>query len=419
MSSPLRVCLDARVIPGKSGGLEQFIIGMANGLSSLRDGDEEYLFLVNQECADWITPYLGGACRLLIAQGSGARRWRRSVISVPAVRHAWDWLSPFFGPATVSLPVSDGTVERAGVEVMHMTLQLGFLTDLPTIYHPHDLQYMHLPQYFSRRRRLTSDVYLRTLSERANLVAVASSWCKQDVMRQYGIAEEKIAVVPLAPASSTYAPPTAQDIETVSSLFSLPPAFVFYPAQTWPHKNHISLLKALAWLRDRRGIVVPFVSSGFCNDFFPTIQAAIRELRLDAQVKFLGFVSTLQMQCLYTLSRCVVIPTKFEAASFPLWEAFLAGVPAACSNVTSLPEQAGDAALIFDPENIEQIAKAIETLWINESLRADLSARGRAKVAQFSWNTTARTFRSHYRRLANRDQTDEDHLLLCTASPAI
>ena len=197
MSSPLRVCLDARVIPGKSGGLEQFIIGMANGLSSLRDGDEEYLFLVNQECADWITPYLGGACRLLIAQGSGARRWRRSVIPVPAVRHAWDWLSPFFGPATVSLPVSDGTVERAGVEVMHMTLQLGFLTDLPTIYHPHDLQYMHLPQYFSRRRRLTSDVYLRTLSERANLVAVASSWCKQDVMRQYGIAKEKIAVVPL------------------------------------------------------------------------------------------------------------------------------------------------------------------------------------------------------------------------------
>ena len=219
--------------------------------------------------------------------------------------------------------------------------------------------------------------------------------------------------------SSTYAPPTAQDIETVSSLFSLPPAFVFYPAQTWPHQHHISLLKALAWLRDRRGIVVPFVSSGFCNDFFPTIQAAIRELRLDAQVKFLGFVSTLQMQCLYTLSRCVVIPTKFEAASFPLWEAFLAGVPAACSNVTSLPEQAGDAALIFDPENIEQIAKAIETLWINESLRADLSARGRAKVAQFSWNTTARTFRSHYRRLANRDQTDEDHLLFCTASPAI
>ena len=75
--------------------------------------------------------------------------------------------------------------------------------------------------------------------------------------------------------------------------------------------------------------------------------------------------------------------------------------------------------LNFDPENIEQIAKAIETLWINESPHGDLSARGRAKVAQFRWNTTARTFRSHYRRLANRDQTDEDHLLLCTASPAI
>lgn len=313
MSGPLRVCLDARVLPGKSGGLEQFVIGLANGLSSLCDGDEEYLFLVNEECGDWITPYLGGACRLLILQGSRAQRLRRSVISAPAVRYAWDWLSPFFGQATVSLPVSDGTVERAGVEVMHMTLQLGFLTDLPTIYHPHDLQYIHLPQYFSRRQRLTSDAYLRTLSHRANLVAVASSWCKQDVMRQYGIAEEKIAVIPLAPASSAYASPTARDMEAVKSLFLLPPSFVFYPAQTWPHKNHIALLSALAWLRDRRGIVVPFVSSGFCNDFFPTIKAVICELGLEAQTKFLGFVTALQLQCLYALSRCVVIPTKFES----------------------------------------------------------------------------------------------------------
>jgi glycosyltransferase involved in cell wall biosynthesis len=419
MSGPLRVCLDARVFPGRSGGLEQFVIGMASGLSSLRDGDEEYLFLVNEGSGDWITPYLGGACRLLVAQDSQARRWRQSFLSVPAVRSAWDWLSPFLGPATVSLPVSDGTVERAGVEVMHMTLQLGFLTDLPTIYHPHDLQYMHLPQYFSRRRRLATDVYLRTLSRRANMVAVASSWCKQDVIREYGIAEKKIAVIPLAPASSAYAPPTAQDVESVKSQFSLPPAFAFYPAQTWPHKNHIALLRALALLRDRRGIVVPFVSSGFCGDFFPKIQAVVRELGLESQAKFLGFVPNLQLQCLYTLSRCVVIPTKFEAASFPLWEAFLAGVPAACSNVTSLPQQAGDAALIFDPENIEQIAEAIEMLWTNESLRAELVRRGRANVAQFSWSTTAKTFRSHYRRLAHRDLTDEDRSLICTTSNVI
>lgn len=419
MRRPLRVCLDARVNPGKSGGLEQFLIGMASGLSSLQDGDEEYVFLVNDFSSSWITPFLGRAYRVLKIRDSSARKLRKSIAAKPFIRRAWDWLTPYIGDATVRVPRSDGTIEQAQVDVMHLTLQIGFLTDIPSIYHPHDLQYLHLPQFFSRRQRLAASVFQRTLSERARIVAVSSTWCKQDVMHQYGITSEKVKVVPLAPASSAYSEPAAAEMDGVQSRLSLPDSFVFYPAQTWQHKNHIGLLKALRWIRDQRGLSIPFVSSGFKNSFFPVIEKTVRRLGLESQVTFAGFVAPAELKCLYSKCRCVVIPTKFEAASFPLWEAFLAGAPAACSNVTSLPQQAGNAALIFDPDNIEEMATAIYRLWTDEPLRQKLIALGRARVAQFSWDATARLFRAYYRYLGNRDLTEQDHTLLASNSNLI
>ena len=105
------------------------------------------------------------------------------------------------------------------------------------------------------------------------------------------------------------------------------------------------------------------------TDYFQEIQKRTVRLGLSDQIHFLGFVSSLELQCLYRLCRCVVIPTRFEAASFPLWEAFYAGSPAACSNVTSLPKQAGNSAMIFDPENTMEMAGIIQRLWADEKLR--------------------------------------------------
>lgn len=96
----------------------------------------------------------------------------------------------------------------------------------------------------------------------------------------------------------------------------------------------------------------------------------------------------------------------------PLLEAFLAGAPAACSNVTCLPELAGDAALLFDPGSPSEIAEAIRRLWTDGVLRATLADRGRRNVSHFTWEHTARIFRAHYRRLANRQLSEQDHALL-------
>ena len=407
--TPLRICLDARVGGGAAGGTQQFVIGLASGLGRL-EGDEQYLFLAHPGSGAWLEPYLGANSRVLDLP-LPPRRWTAAIgDAFPMVNRLYGALFPHRSGAAI--PHSDGTIERAGARVMHFTQQWGFRTEVPSIYHPHDLQHLHLPDLFDEPARKRREVFYRGLCEQAAVVAVSSSWVKDDVVDHYGLAPEKVQVVPLAPAIGAYPDPTHEDLARVSARLSLPLAFGFYPAQTWPHKNHLGLLEALALLRDRHGVSIPFLFSGHQNEFFPTIEGRARALGLTEAVRFLGFVTPLEMQCLYRLCRCVVIPTRFEAASFPLWEAFLAGAPAACSAVTSLPRQAGDAALLFDPDRAEEIADALKRLWTEPSLREELVRRGRRNVARFSWDRTARLFRAHYRRLGGQEPTEEDRALL-------
>jgi glycosyltransferase involved in cell wall biosynthesis len=304
-----------------------------------------------------------------------------------------------------------------GVQLVHFTMQQAFLTSVPSIYHPHDLQHIHLPEFFSPAQREAREATYRTYCQQASMVAVSSSWSREDVASHFGLADGKVRVVPLAPATEIYAIPVETDLAEVRRRLRLPDAFAFYPAQTWPHKNHIGLVKALAEVRQRYGVNIHLVCSGTLTPFLPKIEQCIEALGVRDLVHFVGHVSALDLQCLYRLSRCVVIPTRFESASFPLWEAFTARKPAACSDVTSLPAQAGEAALIFDPTDTHAMACAVYRLWTDEPLRSRLIERGVARVAQFSWERTARTFRAHYRRILGTQLSQEDVELI--ASPPL
>lgn len=414
----LRVCLDARLTSGTVGGVEQVIIGLAYGLSQLNDGDEEYFFLTNPSAQEWLEPYLGGPCRALRAAaalkqpGGGRTLLGRAR---PFLRDAFHHLSPILGRSSVPIPRSDGTIERNAIDVMHFTVQRAFLTDVPNLYQVYDLQHLHLRHFFTPRERLAREIQERTYCDKASLVAVMSSWGKEDLIRQYGVPDSKVVVVPFAPTLDAYARPSDSELVATRRKYSLPDQFILYPSQTWAHKNHIGLLESLAILRDRQHIIVPLVCSGRRNDFFPHIERRMRDLGLSDQVRFLGFVSPLELQCLYQLCRCLAFPTKFEGFGIPLLEAFWAGVPAASSNVTCLPDLGGDAALYFDPDSVEEIAQAIYRVWTDEQLRMTLAERGRRRVAGFSWGRTARLFRAHYRRVAKRGITEEDSELLASA----
>ena len=415
MNQQPRICIDARLDPGFSGGVEQVVIGLAKGLSALTDGNEEYYFLTHTGADDWLLPYLGSRCHLLHSRRGWQRTWRRAVASrFPLARKVLEKIGSLAVERAIDIPRSNGTIEKAGIDLMHFTFQAAFLTDIPSIYHPHDLQHIHLPEYFSDYERRGRTALYRCFSEQARMVAVSSSWVRQDLAENLDIPLGKTAVIPLAPSTEAYTSPSTDELKQVRQKFGLPDAFAFYPAQTWPHKNHLRLVEAAAILKESLGLQVPLVFSGRQGDFYSTLEKRIGELGLSDQVRFTGFVTPLELQSLYRLCRCVVIPTKFEAASFPLWEAFLAGAPTACSNVTSLPRQAGDAALVFDPDDAQAIATCIHRLWEDDDLRLTLAERGRNNVSRFTWKQTASGFRAHYRRILGLEMTDEDHAFVNT-----
>ena len=410
--SRLRVCIDARMETGVLGGVEQVVIGLADALSGL-DGPEEYLFLTTAGKDEWLRPYLSGPCRAMPVGQPPAwalRRYKlRDLLSkgLPFIRPPLS-----VPPAPRDVMVSDGTVEWADADVVHFPCQMAFLTRIPSIYHPHDLQHLHLPELFPARDIELREAWYRAFCDQAELVVMMTSWGRRDLLAHYDLPPEKVAVVPWGPVTDAYPDPTGADLAATRSTLELPERFLFYPGQTWPHKNHEGLLAALALIRERHGETPPLVCSGHRNELQPKLERRAEELGLQDSVRFVGFVEPLRLRCLYQLATAVLFPSRFEGWGMPVTEAFSLGVPVACSNTTSLPEVAGDAALLFDPESAEEIAEAAWSLWTDAQLRADLIDRGRRRAAAFNFDQAARTFRAHYRRIAGRRLSDEDRELI-------
>lgn len=392
MSQTIKVCVDARLKSGYFGGVEQFIIGLAHGLTQLSPSGVDIKYLVEEGEDAWLIPHVNSPEQFIYTSRSiqpnltGWRSWVKR--HLPMVRRWWheSRLSP------VSIPRSDGTIEQHEVDVMHFTKQDAFLTDVPTIYQPHDLQHLHLPEFFTPREQRAHEKRYRIFCQRAGKIVVASQWVKEDLIEQYDLSQEKVEIIRYAPPLSTYRDVTTSDLQSVTQTYDLPEAFIFYPAQTWAHKNHLRLLEAIHKLRIEHGVRVSFVSTGTKNSHFDNVWKKVEALKMEDQVHFLGFVSPTTLYSLYKLATLVVIPTLFEAGSFPMWEAFLAGTPVACSNVTSLPDQAGDAAVIFDPYDVSSIAEAIHLLWSTNDTRARLVEAGTKRVADLSWLKTAEQF---------------------------
>jgi glycosyltransferase involved in cell wall biosynthesis len=409
--SALRVCIDARLGSGQFGGVQQVVIGVASGLSRLSDGDEEYLFLTYPEHEDWLLPYLGGPCGVLHPRPSYVRRRTGAIARGLAER------VPAIGPR-FSVRGSDGTIEAAEVDVVHFPFQDAFTTEVPSVYQPHDLQHLHLPELFSGWHYRRREKIYRTHCQRAEAVVTMTSWGRRDFIESYGLPEEKVWVVPGASVLPEYPAPSAEDLDELRARHSLPAGYLFYPAQPWPHKNHELLLEALALIHERSGTAIPLVCSGADAGAFHQVRDRAIDLGLGPTTFFPGFVDPRELRGLYELATALVFPSRFEGWGLPVCEAFSAGLPVASSTSTGLPELVGDAGLLFDPDSTEQIADAVQRLWTDDGVRRDLTERGRKRSERFSWDRTARLFRAHYRRIGGQSLAEEDRILLAAPPPA-
>jgi glycosyltransferase involved in cell wall biosynthesis len=417
----LRVAIHIAVVQGVAGGTAQSTQGLISSLGKL-EGPERYLLAVSSgDEVEWVQRHLGPNQEIVYRN---APRRRAAMHPPPAgggrvkalVRPAIERVRQVVGRFTPQWPrvsLSDGFYESLGCDVVHFPTQPFVLCALPTIYNPHDLQHLHYPQFWTAEDLAWRETVYRAGCNYANTVAVGSEWIKQDVVRQYGLHPDKVQVIPWAPPTAQYAPIDAVHLEDARRRLALPETFALYPAVTWPHKNHLRLFDALAELRDRRGLVVNLICTGArWERHWPALERRIAELNLAAQVRFPGFLSEADLRAVYRLAQFLVLPTLFEADSCPIYEAWAEGLPVASSNHTALPDQVGDAGLLFDAADVNAIADAVQRMATDERLRSDLVARGHRRVRHFDWTRTAKAYRALYRRAARIPLSEEDRWLL-------
>lgn len=252
---------------------------------------------------------------------------------------------------------------------------------VPYVFTLHDLQEKYYPQNFSLAQRIWRHATNRLLINRAAAVICESNYVKQDIVKFFGAQENNIFVVPAPPAIShqdySFSPEQLSDIRR---KYRLPEKYLFYPAQFWPHKNHLRLVQAFARLRQKFPDCC-LVLTGKKREDYGKVFHLIHELGVEHNVVHIEHVAQADLAAIYQLSTAVVIPTLFESISIPAYEAFTFGSPVCISNVVALPEQVGDAALLFTPTSVDEIAECMDKILSCEALRGQLIARGKARVA--------------------------------------
>lgn len=428
MKEPIRIAINAQIPPQKgSGGVEQGLIGLVSALGKLERDPEEYVVIGPWPEPDWLRPFLGANQRIVRGPRPCHRRARGTAL-LGRFKHTLGPLRPLVGAIWRSLfsvssqqspclwpeaSISDGFYENLGCDIIHFPFQNLVLCALPFIYNPHDLQHVHYPQFFKPSEITWRDTIYRAGCHLAHTIVVGSHWIKQDVIGHYRVDPDKVQVIPWASPTQAYPAPSPAVLAAVQEMYQLRLPFAYYPAVTWEHKNHLRLLEALAYLRDRKGRIVRLVCTGKCYPgLWPHIEERLRALNLNEQVQFLGMVPPTDLRAIYRLSQFVIFPSLFEGGALPMFESWLESTPLACSTATMLPEQAGDAALLFEPCSIPAIADAIQRMATDANLRAELVRRGQQRLQDFSWERTAKAYRAVYRRAAGRSLSEEDRWIL-------
>lgn len=251
-------------------------------------------------------------------------------------------------------------------------------TSKPYAFTLHDLQEKYYPGNFTLLQKCWREFTNRFLIRNAAAVICESQYVKQDIVRYYSPPSEKIHVIPAPPAISGHSA-AASEIEIIKNKYSLPNKYFFYPAQFWPHKNHERLILAFSSIATELP-EAQLVLTGKKRNEYPRIHSLIKQLGLQQRVVHIEYVAQEDMPVIYQLAHAAIIPTLFESISIPAYEAFFMGVPVCISNVVAIPEQVGDAALLFSPTSIGEMASCMKQIWEDQSLRDRLVANGRARL---------------------------------------
>ena len=254
----------------------------------------------------------------------------------------------------------------------------------------HDLGYLYYPEAHRPLDRLYLDLSTRYNARAATHLIADSSATKRDLIERYGIEPGKITVVYPGYDNTVFQPARDEEaIEAVKARYGIAGDYALFVGTLQPRKNLIRLIEAFSNLQYPISNI-QLVIAGKKGWLYWEIFRRVKELGLEGSALFPGYIAADDLPALLSGASLFVFPSLYEGFGLPVLEAMACGTPVVCSNISSLPEVAGDAALLVDPLDVEELAAAMERVLGDESLRAELIERGFEQVSKFSWERCAR-----------------------------
>jgi glycosyltransferase involved in cell wall biosynthesis len=350
----IHVAIDARLPDKGQGGVQQVIRSLAEGFQLIENSDvkRSWIFYKGTEWWEGVFPQEDNL--IVINPPFG----KISIFVANKAPRLLSLIYPILSIFKSQKPPFDDQLSALCVDVVHMPFQDGFVTKLPYIYHPHDLQHEYFPEYFSRSQRNHRNTTWKKLATEAKIVMAASVFVKNDLMNFWGIPIEKIRVIPVPPPTRTF------NTQTINPYREL--SYCIYPAVFWPHKNHFVLVHAIKKLL----LSTPSakcVFAGSSGSEEKKVRKLVRRLGLSDSIYFIGHVPESHYGPILRDSKTVVIPSLFEAMSLTVMDALMLGKSVVCSDIDAFKLHESKNVVFFDPKSSSDLASKLEAVFDCES----------------------------------------------------
>jgi glycosyltransferase involved in cell wall biosynthesis len=358
------------LVPGQVGGSETYTTRLLSGLAE-RSSELDYTLFVLPQFAE-AHPELASTFKHAFAPITG--QWRSFRV---AGENSW----------------LIAQCRRRNIDLLHHAGgTMPFLRGTRRVLTIHDLQYLYYPEYFAGMKLHFLKTVVPRSAEAARLVLTPSDYTRRTVIERLNIDPSIVVTVPhgVSPRESK------RQTLPIRELYELSGPYFLFPAITYPHKNHLVLLKAFAKLLKRHPGVT-LILTGAKGSMEVRVASEIRELGIESRVRRLGYVPSAHLDALYHDAVSLVFPSRFEGFGAPVLEAMGHGCPVIAANATALPEVVGEAGILVSVDNSDDWAGAMSELLEDEEMRSRLSKLGAERARGFTWTRSADVLEEAYR----------------------
>ena len=358
--------------PGGSTGHGVYVYNLVKNLSEIDDQNEYNLYLLNN-CDYKLKKSNFNNIRMSKLHNNG---YLRSTLTFPVEL----WRNP--------------------VDIFHGLYSIPILKLKRAVLTMFEFSWLLFPQYYSKRVTIPAGAMIKMAVSRASMVITGSKFMKEEVLNYFKIPEERIEAIPLGVDEVFFEHMNEADIRDMRKRFKIEADYILAVGDLWPKKNMERLVAAFCILKKSKNFDLELVLTGGNLWKSEQLFRKIHSSGFKDSIIMTGYVSPRDLKLLYQGAQLFVFPSLYEGFGLPVLEAMASNTPVAVSNISSIPEVAGDAGVYFDPYNTENIASTILKVIDNSELRERLIKRGRERAEKFTWLKVSERTLFIYRNIA-------------------